>query len=148
MNLTFQRATESQLTEIYSLAGVNREEATNHVSADSREKMIGAYEHSAKFGAYFLCLVDGETLVGWTQIDKAFDFLTGAEVGWVNDLYIKPSFRGHGYAKLLMREALDTFKQMGHTDVRLNVYAHNQTAMRLYEQLGFTDVSKFMKIDI
>ncbi|WP_162785023.1 hypothetical protein [Bacillus sp. P14.5] len=67
MNLTFQRATESQLTEIYSLAGVNREEATNHVSADSREKMIEAYEHSAKFGAYFLCLVDGGTLVGWTQ---------------------------------------------------------------------------------
>lgn len=70
MNLTFQRATESQQAEIYELAGVNRE------------------------------------------------------------------------------EALDTFKQMDHTDVRLNVYAHNQTAMHLYEQLGFSDVSKFMKIDI
>jgi len=148
MNLTFQRATESQQAEIYALAGVNREEATNHVSTDSREKMIEAYEHSAKFGAYFLCLVDDETLIGWTQIDKAFDYLTGAEVGWVNDLYIKPVFRGHGYAKLLMQEALATFKQMGYTDVRLNVYAHNQTAMQLYEQLGFTDVSKFMKIDI
>ncbi|WP_214761910.1 MULTISPECIES: GNAT family N-acetyltransferase [Exiguobacterium] len=148
MNLTFQRATESQQAEIYALAGVNREEATNHVSADSREKMIEAYEHSAKFGAYFLCLVDGETLIGWTQIDKAFDYLTGAEVGWINDLYVKPAYRGRGYSKQLMREALDTFKQMGHTDVRLNVYAHNQTAMHLYEQLGFSDVSKFMKIDI
>jgi len=79
MNLTFQRATESQQAEIYALAGVNREEATNHVSTDSREKMIEAYEHSAKFGAYFLCLVDDETLIGWTQIDKAFDYLTGGE---------------------------------------------------------------------
>ena len=148
MGLTFKLAESDELEEIYELAGENRREATNHVSDDNKEKMIEAYEHSAKYQAYFVCLMDGSTLIGWIMIDKAFDFLTGDEIGWINDLYVKVSYRGKGYSKLLMEEALKEFKKNGYSDVRLNVYAHNQKAMKLYEQMGFKDVSKFMKISL
>jgi ribosomal protein S18 acetylase RimI-like enzyme len=57
-------------------------------------------------------------------------------------------YRGKGYSKLLMEEAIKEFKNSGYSDVRLNVYAHNQKAMKLYEQMGFKDVSKFMKISL
>ncbi|MGG4487935.1 GNAT family N-acetyltransferase [Metabacillus idriensis] len=146
--VTFKLAESAELEEIYELAGENRREATNHVSDDNKEKMIEAYEHSAKYQAYFVCLMDESTLIGWIMIDKAFDFLTGDEIGWINDLYVKGSYRGKGYSKLLMEEALKEFKQNGYSDVKLNVYAHNQKAMKLYEQMGFKDVSKFMKISL
>lgn len=75
MELAFKKASEVEIEEIYELAGVNRREATNCNAEDNRERMIEAYEHSAKYNAYFVCLMDGETLLGWVQIDKAFDYL-------------------------------------------------------------------------
>jgi ribosomal protein S18 acetylase RimI-like enzyme len=148
MELQFKIATDKEMEEIYELAGVNRKEATNHDSEDNKEKMIEAYEHSAKYDAYFVCLMEGDALLGWVQIDKAFDYLTGGEIGWINDLYVKTTYRGKGYSKLLMEKALEEFKAKGYSDVRLNVYSHNNTAMNLYERMGFKDVNKFMKISI
>ncbi|WP_043930417.1 GNAT family N-acetyltransferase [Bacillus sp. EB01] len=145
MKLTFKTASETELEEIYELAGVNRREATNHVAEDNRQRMIEAYEHSAKYGAYFRCLMDGETLVGWVYVDKAFDYLTGEEIGWISDIYVKPSYRGQGLSKLLIDEALKEFKDQGYPEAGLNVYVHNDIAMSLYEKMGFRDVNKFMK---
>ncbi|WP_456272178.1 GNAT family N-acetyltransferase [Bacillus sp. AK031] len=146
--MEFIRASETELEEIYELAGENRREATNMESEDNRQKMIEAYEHSIKHQAYFLCLKDADELLGWIMIDKAFDYLTGEEIGWINDLYVKPRHRGKGHSKSLIKEAFKEFKKNGYSDVRLNVYSHNKTAMKIYEQMGFQDVSKFMKVTI
>jgi ribosomal protein S18 acetylase RimI-like enzyme len=148
IKLEFKIASEIEINEIYDWAGQNRKEATNLDAANNKEKMIEAYEHSAKFNAYFLCLMDESQLVGWVQIDKAFDYLTGDEIGWINDVFVKPSYRGKGYSKLLIKEALAEFKKNGYNDVRLNVYSHNLRAMKLYEKMGFKDVNKFMKISL
>lgn len=148
MGLSFKVASEAEIKEIYELAGENRKEATNHDSDDNKQKMIEAYEHSEKYNAYFVCLMDDNTLIGWVQIDKAFDYLTGDEIGWINDIYVKMPYRGKGYSKLLMEEALKEFRKNGYSDVRLNVYSHNEKAIKLYEKMGFKDVSKFMKISL
>ena len=148
MGLSFKVASETEINEIYELAGENRKEATNHVSDDNQQKMIEAYEHSAKYNAYFVCLMNDNTLLGWVQIDKAFDYLTGDEIGWINDIYVKKPYRGKGYSKLLLEEALKEFRKNGYSDVRLNVYSHNEKALKLYEKMGFKDVSKFMKISL
>lgn len=146
--MEFKKASDTELEEIYELAGENRREATNLEADDNRQKMISAYEHSLKHNAYFLCLKDSGELLGWIMIDKAFDYLTGDEVGWINDLYVKANHRGKGFSKLLIQEAFNEFKKNGYSDVRLNVYAHNETAMKLYEKMGFQDVSKFMKVTL
>jgi ribosomal protein S18 acetylase RimI-like enzyme len=148
MGLSFKVASEKEIKEIYELAGKNRKEATDHDSDDNKQKMIEVYEHSAKYNAYFVCLMYDNTLLGWVQIDKAFDFLTGNEIGWINDLYVKKPYRREGYSKLLMEKALKEFRKNGYSDVRLNVYSHNEKAIKLYEKMGFKDVSKFMKISL
>jgi GNAT superfamily N-acetyltransferase len=146
--MEFREATEVELEEIYELAGDNRREAVNIDAEDNRQKMIESYEHSLKHNAYFLCLKERDDLLGWVMIDKAFDYLTGNEVGWINDLYVKQNYRGKGYSKLLIKEAFKRFQDNGYHDVRLNVYAHNEKAMRLYAKMGFQDVSKFMKMTL
>jgi ribosomal protein S18 acetylase RimI-like enzyme len=148
MELSFKVASETEIIEIYELAGENRKEATDHDSVDNKQKMIEVYEHSAKYNAYFICLMNDNTLLGWVQIDKAFDYLTGDEIGWINDLYVKKPYRGKGFSKLLMEKALEEFSENGYSDVRLNVYSHNEKAIKLYEKMGFKDVSKFMKISL
>ena len=148
MSLQIKEATESELQEIYELAGENRMEAANDHSDDNHSKMIEAYEHAAKYDAYFLCLKEDATLLGWVLVDRASDYLTGQQVGWISDLYVKKEHRKNGYASLLINLAFHAFKKQGYSDIRLNVYAHNEKAIKLYEKLGFKDVSKFMKIDI
>ncbi|MED1201632.1 GNAT family N-acetyltransferase [Heyndrickxia acidicola] len=148
MELQFKKATEIEIKEIYEFAGINRKEATNYYSEDNKQKMIEAYQHSAKYNAYFICLMNGNILIGWVQIDKAIDFLSGKEIGWINDVYVKAQYRGRGYSKLLMEEALKEYRNKGYSAVRLNVYSHNQKAMNLYKRMGFKEISKFMEISL
>ncbi len=52
--LTFNKASELELEEIYELAGINRKEATGIDAENNREEMIKAYDNSRRHGAYFL----------------------------------------------------------------------------------------------
>ena len=130
-------ATEEEIVEIFELAGINREEATGI-----------PYEHSIKHGAYFLAAREEHELVGWVQVDKSVDWVKGKEIGWINDMYVKKPYRGKGYATKLLKEALKELKAKEYDEVRLNVYTFNEHAIKLYEKLGFTDLNKFMKIEL
>jgi ribosomal protein S18 acetylase RimI-like enzyme len=56
---------------------------------------------------------------------------------FVKDLCVHPSARRQGLGQALMRTALRTFADRGHTEVSLKVEADNTRAIRLYEALGF-----------
>ena len=57
--------------------------------------------------------------------------------GWVKDLAVAPSFRGHGVGEALLRHALTVFHDRGLATVGLKVDADNPTgAVRLYERVG------------
>jgi mycothiol synthase len=59
--------------------------------------------------------------------------------GWVKDLAVDPSFRGHGLGEALMRHAFAEFHRRGIRTVGLKVDADNPTgAVRLYERVGMT----------
>jgi ribosomal protein S18 acetylase RimI-like enzyme len=148
MSVILGRATEEEIAEIYELAGINREEATGIPFENHKEEMIKAYEHSKKFGAYFLAARSSGKLAGWVQIDKSTDWVTGKEIGWINDVYVKKSYRGKGFATALLKQALEEMKEMDYDEVRLNVYSSNEQAIKLYEKLGFHDLNKFMKLDL
>jgi len=58
--------------------------------------------------------------------------------GWVKDLVVRESERGHGLAKALLRHAFRVYAARGADRVGLKVDSTNPTgAPQLYEQLGF-----------
>jgi ribosomal protein S18 acetylase RimI-like enzyme len=148
MNIEYGKATEHELAEIFSLAGVNRAEATGINDDNNKENMIAAYMDSLDHGAYFLVARTDDSLIGWVLVDRSVDWFTHKEIGWISDVYVKQEFRKNGVAKALLEQSLVEFKHIGYDDVRLNVFSFNEKAMRLYEKLGFKDVSKFMRIEI
>lgn len=148
MTLIFETATEKHLIEIYDLAGKNRAEATGISSNHHQQEMMKDYGNSLNNGAYFLVGLDSEEVVGWVLIDKGFDWFTEEEIGWISDVYVKAAFRRKGYAKELLQHSFLHFKDLGYSDVRLNVFSFNEKAIKLYEKLGFKDVCKFMKIEL
>ncbi|MBT2662055.1 GNAT family N-acetyltransferase [Bacillus sp. ISL-45] len=148
MEIEYGKATELELQEIFSMAGVNRAEATGIQADNNKEEMISSYSDSLKHGAYFLVARTQESLIGWVLVDRSLDWFTHKEIGWISDVYVKKEYRQNGVAESLIEQSLAEFKHLGYDDVRLNVFSFNEKAIRLYEKLGFKDVSKFMRIEI
>lgn len=148
MEVEYGKATELELQEIFSMAGVNRAEATGIQADDNKDKMIASYKDSLDHGAYFLVARTQESLIGWVLVDRSLDWFTHKEIGWISDVYVKKEYRRNGVARSLIEQSLAEFKHLGYDDVRLNVFSFNEKAIRLYEKLGFKDVSKFMRIEI
>jgi ribosomal-protein-alanine N-acetyltransferase len=55
----------------------------------------------------------------------------------INNVAIRPQFRGHGVGTTLMRHVLVEARRLGARRATLEVRASNEAARRLYERLGF-----------
>ena len=56
---------------------------------------------------------------------------------YVDELWVEPSFRRRGFARMLMAEAERLRKELNATGMRLYVNVNNPEAMRLYESCGY-----------
>lgn len=74
--------------------------------------------------------------VGYALLSRSFSQEASGSVIWVEELYIEPSYRGHG----LGREFFDFLRSGGagqYKRLRLEVEPDNQRAISLYNKLGF-----------
>jgi len=56
---------------------------------------------------------------------------------YVEELWVEPSYRRMGFAKLLMKEADDFSDKLEATGIRLGVNIENPSAIKLYESCGY-----------
>ena len=76
---------------------------------------------------------------GYALLAKTFSQEAGGIVIWIEEIYIKPEFRGMGQGKEFLKSIIS---RLGHgiTRVRLEASACNSRAVKLYRSLGFTDL--------
>jgi ribosomal-protein-alanine acetyltransferase len=74
-------------------------------------------------------VVDGE-MVGFI----AGDVRPGRRLAWIATLAVLPEYRGRGIGKTLLQACEELLKV---SQIRLNVRASNQVAIRLYEESGY-----------
>jgi mycothiol synthase len=80
------------------------------------------------------------------QLAEVDDIVAGAVTsrmpggtGWINDLGVRPAFRGRGIGTALLQRSFAELAERGATQVRLNVDSENETgATRLYASVGMT----------
>ena len=90
------------------------------------------------FGAF-----DGDTLVGISGFfgDTRQRVLHRAKV---TQVYLDPSYRGHGIAKRLLTHLIEeAFKIESLESLQLEAVDSNKTAVGLYESLGFVSYGRF-----
>jgi ribosomal protein S18 acetylase RimI-like enzyme len=84
------------------------------------------------FGAF-----DGEHLIGITGFNRMAR-QRAMHRGEIVQVYVDSNYRGQNIGEQLIRRALDyAFTLDGIEQVQLSVIASNQTAIRLYEKIGF-----------
>ncbi len=69
--------------------------------------------------------------------------LFGTEYGEIKRMWVRPEFRGMGFAKLLLDHLADYARSRGIAILRLETGIHQHAAIRLYEQVGFQRIPPF-----
>lgn len=83
----------------------------------------------------FAAEVEGE-VVGWLWLAEQSQ--GGPEgQGWIYDVQIDPEHRGQGYGRALVSAAEDKAREFGCSTLGLNVFGRNDTAISLYQSMGF-----------
>ncbi|MCJ7933376.1 MAG: GNAT family N-acetyltransferase [Chryseobacterium sp.] len=75
---------------------------------------------------------------GYALIKKAEkDYYRFKEYAYLGFMYVKPEHRGKGINKVITDELISWSKSRGMSEVRLDVYAQNESAIKAYEKAGF-----------
>jgi len=63
-------------------------------------------------------------------------------------MFVKPEFRGQGINKKILQELKNLALEKGITELRLDVYDENYSAIKAYEKAGFKKHLITMRIGI
>jgi GNAT superfamily N-acetyltransferase len=74
---------------------------------------------------------------GYARIQAAKAYHRHEQYAYLGFMYVEPGSRGQGINGRLMEAFKQWAAARGLTELRLEVYAHNQPAVRAYEKAGF-----------
>lgn len=84
---------------------------------------------------------------GYALIKKSDkDYNNFKSYAYLGFMYVKPEQRGKGINKLITDELVSWAKSRNITEVRLDVYAQNESAIKAYEKAGFEPLLLTMRL--
>lgn len=74
---------------------------------------------------------------GYARIEDAKPYLRHTQHAYLGFMYVVPEHRGKGINKMIMDVLAAWSASQGMTELRLDVYYQNDSAIRAYEKIGF-----------
>lgn len=90
-----------------------------------------------KESVIFMATDENGTIAGFTQLYPLFSSTRMKRWWLLNDLFVKPSFRGQGYAKLLIERCKALAIETNAAGLSLETEISNQIGNGLYPEVGF-----------
>ncbi|SIS84076.1 Ribosomal protein S18 acetylase RimI [Chryseobacterium ureilyticum] len=87
-------------------------------------------------------VASGYALIRETEKDY-YNFKTYAYLGF---MFVKPEYRGKGINKIITDELVNWAKSRNISEIRLDVYAQNESAIKAYEKAGFEPLLLTMRL--
>jgi ribosomal protein S18 acetylase RimI-like enzyme len=75
---------------------------------------------------------------GYARIEKAKPYLQHKEKAYLGFMYVEPTFRGKGINKKIIDALKEWAISQNISEMRLDVYHDNISAIKAYEKAGFT----------
>lgn len=144
--LTYRSATIKDLPAICTLGEeVNAIHHAAHpqvfaaAGAQDRDQAHWAASLGREDARVFVAELDGQ-IVGFVNVvlvNETHSLLQAMRFGRVGSVSVTEAARGRGIGKQLMRLVHDFVAEQGGHEVRLTVWAFNEAAQRLYQELGY-----------
>ena len=133
-----RRMTEADITEYFTMSkDFYSSGVTNSLIDDSgREKFWKEIISGEIVRAYIIGY--GNKTAGYAVCCMSASQEACGRVLWLDELYIKPEFRGNGLGKAFF-EFIENSDEYGY--VRLEVEHDNKRALKLYQSLGYADAN-------
>ncbi|MEM8893772.1 MAG: GNAT family N-acetyltransferase [Bacteroidota bacterium] len=92
---------------------------------------------------------DGQIIAsGYIKIEQGKAYHKHDRYGYIGFVYVRPEYRGKGVVQQIINGLNNWAKSQGISEVRLDVYAENDSAVRAYEKAGFGKNLVEMRIDL
>ena len=92
----------------------------------------------------FVAEDESHTFLGYLWVGESGNMMTGLKFGFVYDIFVKHEFRGKGIGKILLEKAESYCREKGYSRLLLMVAVKNETAIRLYDSMGFKPEQTYM----
>jgi ribosomal protein S18 acetylase RimI-like enzyme len=92
--------------------------------------------------AHFILL--GEEVAGYLVLTFGFSLEFGGRDAFVDELFVKDEFRGHGLGKAALSFAAEACRARGVRALHLEVERANHNAQGIYRKAGFIDHDRYL----
>lgn len=113
---------------------------TEFVLTDSAEIRRAGFGDEPKFGA--LLAESGDTVVGFLSYTIRYSIWVGDSYMQIDDVFVRPSYRGNGIGEKLMLESRKHAENLGVRCLKWEVDTNNSSAIRFYKRIGATYYEK------
>ncbi|MEK8131892.1 GNAT family N-acetyltransferase [Paenibacillus filicis] len=134
-SLIFRKATNSDAWEIHRQNAIYfGDKLGEEETSGLMEGMILPEEEEKRGMTIYLAEVD-QQVIGKVHIQLS------PGIGGIYGLGVLPEYRGKGYGRATLLEAIDKLKEANAGDIMLQVAVENAHALRLYQSCGFVETS-------
>ncbi len=85
---------------------------------------------------FYLVMEDGNDIVGQVMITYEWSDWRGADVWWLQSIYVHEEWRKKGVMKKLVEEIKRIAREKGVCSLCLYVHKNNENAIRAYKRIG------------
>lgn len=143
MNFTIQPMTGAHRETV--LAMMRTFYASPAVLTNGSEAIFAADIDACVSGSPYLegfLLMDGDAVMGYAMAAKSFSTEFGKPCVWIEDLYLKPEYRGQGIGSSFLQQMAERYPD---AILRLEVEEENEPAIAAYKKSGF-EVLPYMEM--
>lgn len=96
-------------------------------------------QSSNERSVFLVAEAESKKLVGFAiaTVEREIPIYRLQEFAFIHDLWVEPEYRQAGVAKRMILLTIDSFKQMGIKQIRLDTAYANEVARKLFSSCGF-----------
>jgi GNAT superfamily N-acetyltransferase len=131
---------KSRLDDLQTIAALNTclasETEDCHLDAETVHRGVEAVLENPELGNYFIAEIEGE-IAGQLMITQEWSDWRCGFFHWIQSVYVRPNFRGHGVFRALYDHVIERAKASGNVcGVCLYVDNENTGAREVYDRVG------------
>nr|WP_321410731.1 GNAT family N-acetyltransferase [uncultured Carboxylicivirga sp.] len=132
MNIDIRPIQKSDYTHLIAMF---KEFASFQKSADRMKNSVEQMEQESEYINGFVLETDNGEIIGYATYFYAYFTWTGKSL-YMDDLYLKPPYRGNGYGQKLIESVIEKATVDNCKKVHWQVSGWNKNAINFYKKLG------------